>query len=78
MKRTKSEKGSFRGTLLRLFKLGKSFQESVSLQERDAHVSVPRNIYYGYQKEIRATMLEAERRKAKALEEMQRQRMRMF
>ena len=68
MKRTKSEKGSFRGTLLRLFKLGKSFQESVSLQERDAHVGITRDIYYDHQREIRTALLEAERKKAEAVE----------
>jgi len=61
------KKGSLAGKLFRrLLRASSGFQESVSLQERDAHVGVPRNSYYSYQEEIK-TALEAERKKAEAL-----------
>jgi len=69
MKKAELEKkGSFAGKLFRrLLKTSRGFQESVGLQERDAHVGVPRNSYYGYQKEIKTALLEAERKKAEAI-----------
>ena len=63
------KKGSLAGKLFRrLLRASSGFQESVSLQERDAHVGVPRNSYYDYQKEIKTALLEAERKKAEAIE----------
>ncbi len=41
----------------RLLRASVGFQESVSLQERDAHVGVPRNSYYNYQEEIKTALL---------------------
>jgi len=69
MKKTESEKkGSFAGKLFRrLFKASAGFLESVSLQERDAHVGVPGNRNYDYQKENKTALLEAEREKAEAI-----------
>jgi len=65
--------GSVGGKLFRrLLAASTEFQESISLQERDIHVGVLRNIYYDHQKEIKTALLEAERKKAKAIETQRR------
>lgn len=65
--------GSVEGKLLRrLLGVSTEFQESISLQNRDIHVGVPRNTYYNQQMEIKTALLEAERKKAKAIETQRR------
>lgn len=74
VKRVKLKReGSVGGKLFRrLLAASTEFQESISLQERDVHVGVLRDIYYDHQKEIKTALLEAEREKAKAIETQRR------
>jgi hypothetical protein len=76
MKKTKHTKGILLGKLFHpLFKYIHSFQEAISLQERDAQVSSkPREIYYNNQQETRTAILEIERLKARAIKQIQRMR----
>lgn len=62
------EKGSLAGRLLRLLKVNGGLQESISLQENDVSVSILDNSYYDHQKDVKITLLEAERKKAEAIE----------
>jgi len=62
------EKGSLAGRLLRLLKVNGGLQESISLQKNDVSVSILDNSHYDHQKDAKITLLEAERKKAEALE----------
>lgn len=72
MKRIELKKSSLLGKLLQLLKPKGGLSEAVSLQEDN--VDVPVSSYYDYRREIETTMLEAERKKAKALMEWQKRR----
>ena len=75
MKKVKPEKkGSLTGKLLRLLKPSSSIQESISLQEKNVSVGIPSNSYHDHHKEIKTALVEAERKKAEALMELQRRK----
>jgi len=56
------------GRLLRLLKVNGGLQESISLQENDVSVGILDNNHYDHQKDVKAALLEAERKKADAIE----------
>ena len=65
------KKGSLKGRLLRRLGMNRSLEESPSCQET-LHVPMPTENYYSNQKDVKAALLEAERKKAEALMEHQR------
>jgi hypothetical protein len=72
MKSIKSnQKGSLTGRLLRLLKVNGDLQESVSLKENDANAGILDNDYVN-QKDVNAALLEAEHKKANAIERQRR------
>lgn len=60
------------GRLLRLLKVNGNLQESISLHENDANVGILDNDRYVNQKDVNAALLEAERKKAIAIERQRR------
>ncbi|MFQ6065088.1 MAG: hypothetical protein ACE5L6_06400 [Candidatus Bathyarchaeia archaeon] len=60
-------KSALAGKLLRLLKLGGSLQDSIGLHKRNACVVVSENSHYD-QKGIETALLDAERKKAEAME----------
>ena len=54
--------------LLRLLKPSGNLQESINLQEKKVSLGIPSNSYYGHQQEIKTALVEAERKKAQAIE----------
>jgi hypothetical protein len=73
MKSIKSnQKGSLTGRLLRLLKANGDLQESITLQENDVSVGILDNNYHVNQKDVKAALLEAERKKANAIETQRR------
>ena len=54
--------------MLRLLGMNRGFEEPPSDQEEIVHVGIPANNYYIYRKEIETALLEAERKRAKAME----------
>lgn len=75
MKRMKLEKkGSLAERLLRLMKPRSAVQESIVLSEQDARVTLPKGFHHEYQRIIRISALETERKKAEGLMEWQRHR----
>lgn len=72
--RARKRKGSLAGKLFRLLKARSAeLQETTSLQENS--VGVSGNIHYDSQKEVQIALVEAERKKAEALMEMQKRRL---
>jgi hypothetical protein len=69
------EKGSLAGRLLRLLKVNGGVQESISLQDNDVSVGILDNNYYYRQKDVKADLLEAERKKAEAIALWQRRKL---
>lgn len=73
MKKIKWEKKvSLAGKLLRLIEPRSSIQGALGLQEKNVNTGFLRNSYYDNRKGINAAMLEAERKKAKALMALER------
>jgi hypothetical protein len=67
------KKGSLKGKMLKVLRISRGFEETQDYQEKIVHVPIPTDTYYRYQKEIEATLLEAEQKKAQAME-LQRRR----
>jgi hypothetical protein len=63
-----NQKGSLTGRLFRLLKVNGGVQESISLQENDVSVGILDNNYYDHQEDVEASLLEAERKQADAIE----------
>jgi hypothetical protein len=68
------KKVSLKSRVLRIMGTGRSFEEPPSYQEI-THIPIPTGTDYSYHKDIKAALLEAERKKAQALIEWQRHRM---
>ncbi len=72
--RARKRKGLFGGKLFRLLKARSvELHETTSFQENS--VGVSGNIYYNSQREVQIALVEAERKKAEALMEMQKRRL---
>jgi L-lactate utilization protein LutB len=65
------KKGSLIGRMLRSLGMNGGVEQSPSYQEI-AYVPTPTESYHGHPKELKAALLEAERRRAEALMERQR------
>ncbi len=74
MKEIKSrKKGSLIGTRLRSLIKSMGFEKSASGQEEGVHASISGGDYHNYRR-IQAALVEAERKKAEALMELQKRR----
>jgi len=70
------KKVSLKGRVLRIMGMSRSFEEPPSYQEiTHTPIPIPTGTDYSYRKDIKAALLEAERKKAQALMEWQRHRM---
>jgi hypothetical protein len=70
----KALRKALHANLLRLLGMNRGYEEPLSVHEEIGQMSVPGSIYYNYGREIEAALLEAERRKAEALMELQKRR----
>lgn len=61
-------KGSLISKALRLLGMNRGFEEFSSDQEQTVHAGISGNNYYKYRREMETALLEAERKKAEAIE----------
>jgi predicted component of type VI protein secretion system len=70
----KALRESLHADLLRLLGMNRGYEEPLSVHEEIGQISVPGGNYCNYGREIETALLEAERRKAEALMELQKRR----
>lgn len=62
------KKVTLKEKMLKALRMSRGFEEFQNCQEEIVHVGIPANNYYNYRKEIETALLEAEHKKAKAME----------
>ena len=74
MKEIRPRKKGYLARKLRLLLKLRGIEGPLSVQEEIIHVGIPENNYYNHRKEIESAWLEAERKKAEVLMELQKRR----